>query len=116
MRLSGSKNLNALLRTLLVCGLAVFLVLPESVRAHPDTSSVGVSVQDNAHSDVHDADAVELPDHCHPGLECLVTAVLALWPVTRNSADATPAVFSPINQGRKGWLMSFDPPPPRARS
>jgi len=95
------------------CALVVVLMILESAGLHPAAFFVETAEHDESHRDVHDADAVGLTGNCHPGLECLFTAVLALHPDAWTSATAGPAMFPSTTQGRKGRTLTFWLPPLR---
>lgn len=112
----GAKLLVLLLRGVLVVTLTVFLAIPETARARlNDTNDTiaGASKHDHSHPDKQARYAAEFIGHCHPGLDCFVTAILALQPVIQACDVEVRSALLSINHARESWLMSFDPPPPR---
>lgn len=110
------RFLNPILRAVLVVMLAVFLALPESVRAHSDNTASEISEHEHADQSAHGEGATSFADLCHPGPDCIVTAVVAFQPTVKISEIEVRAAFSVASHAPEGSLLLFDPPPPRAWS
>ena len=102
-----------LLRAALFCALAVFLALPETVRAHSENAIAEASMSDRAHGASHDAHGVEISGHCHPGLDCFVSAVFSVQPMIKSSGAEARAIFAFVKHESQSWRPLFEPPPPR---
>lgn len=116
MHLWRGNQVRLLVRVVVVTVLGVFLAVPEAVRAHPEVEFAIAGEHEKSHRGAHDADFAEISGHCHPGLDCYVTAVLTLQPNMAVSSAQIPLPFSFTNHSRESWLALFDPPPPRAQS
>lgn len=116
MHLWRGKQVRLLVRVFVVTVLGIFLALPEAVRAHTEAEFAVASEHERSHRGAHDADFAEISGHCHPGLDCYVTAVLTLQPNFTVSSAQTPLPFSFTSHSRESWLALSDPPPPRVRS
>ena len=116
MHLWRGNQVSLLVRVVVVTVLGALLALPEAVRAHPEVEFAVASKLEQPHRGAHDADFVEISGHCHPGLDCYVTAVLTLQPNFSVSSAETPLPFSFTSHSRESWLALSDPPPPRVRS
>jgi hypothetical protein len=112
----GSHILGVALRLVFMVAILLFTVLPDEVRAHPGEDAA------HAHSADHAADPTDHhgkktnPLHCHPDLDCFVTAVfLAASKATPpDSWEAQPYRFS--RHDSDDWIGAYEPPPPRRLS
>ncbi|MDF0603371.1 hypothetical protein P1J78_21810 [Psychromarinibacter sp. C21-152] len=97
---------------LLLGVLVLFVGLPSSSAAHPDDHVLAGPVSADVHAPASE-EAEAFRGHCHPGLDCFVTAVFIL-PAAVNPPSLRSSVTH-INRARvlTSLPMTFDPPPPR---
>ena len=112
----GRKAVGLLCRVVVITALAFFLALPETARAHPDIDVAGAAGHESSHQGPQTPGIDGISGHCHPGLDCFVTAVLLLQPnVEVSNAEASlPVSFT--DHSHESWTALFDPPPPKFRS
>lgn len=122
LAMMGNWAANFMVRGALLGILLVFTVLPGAAKAHggteaergfslaaPPLTTDVLTVALGDHSDGK-------PAHCHVGPECSIQATFVMPP------DIAPhrAVFGKFipftGTKNTGWLLSFDPPPPRVLS
>ncbi len=115
MLFPGKKYLDFWLRAFAVSSLVIFLAFPEVVRAHPGIESVA-SKHEKSHDNTHESSLAEFSRHCHPGLDCFVSAILVWQPTTKIMNTVTRVPFVTHKHLREGRPTSFEPPPPRIRS
>lgn len=116
--MSGQRGKVAglLCRVVAITALTFFLALPETVRAHSDIDTVGAEEHELSHQNTHVTGFDGISGHCHPGLDCFVTAVLSFQPNIKVSSAEASLTFSFVNHSHESWMMLFDPPPPKIRS
>jgi hypothetical protein len=110
------KVVGLLCRVVAITALTFFLALPETVRAHSDIDAVGAAEHELSHKDARISGFNKISGHCHPGLDCFVTAVLSLQPNIKVSSTEASLLFSIASHSHESWMALFDPPPPRIRS
>lgn len=82
------RQASALLSALVLLGVLLFAGAPDTASAHPDDRAPArvAAAHDGHETPAHPSDE-EGAGHCHPGLDCLTSAVFTL------AADITPPVF-----------------------
>lgn len=103
-----------LMSALLLVALVLFVGLPTGSADHAD-----VNASASTDTDLHDHNhhAVEpVPDHCHPGGDCVVTAIFILPPGVIPPLPRSSDVHLMRTRDMDSLPLTFDPPPPRPRS
>ncbi len=97
---------------LLLGALLLFVGLATESAAHQDDHTSSEAVSADVHAPASE-EAEAFRGHCHPGLDCFVTAVFIL-PAAVNPPSLRSSVTH-INRARvlTSLPMAFDPPPPR---
>jgi len=102
-----------LLRAAVLCALLAFGLGPEVADAHvgDDLSSVTTSAVDD-HTETHSL-IEEALGHCHPGLDCAVSAIAAEPSSKGLAAPFDTGKFRLRDASCTGQEPEYDPPPPR---
>ena len=105
----------AFLRAAFLCALFAFVLGPQTADAHVDDLVVSIesevhSVEDHreTHSLIEDA-----LGHCHPGLDCAVTAIAVEPTQAPHGTGFGGERFRPGHIQLNGLGLADEPPPPR---
>ncbi len=112
----GGRSPLAILRTALLCVLLALGLGPEGNDAPPDeslSSATAFAGAGDAHDDAPHSLIEEALGHCHPGLDCAVSAIMAEPALKDHATLFDTKKFRSRVALWAGLDPGYDPPPPR---